>query len=328
MARSSRLYLLLGPEVGEKDDFVGQLRNGLAKEHGRPPEEHRLYAFDLDLSETMAMLRNGSLFTPHRLVLLNGAEQISRKNDIEQLKSFREHPPDSATLVLLSDQVKIDSKLDKIVPSEGKKIFWEMFENQKQGWVQGQVRRRGGKITSEAASELLEMVENNTRELSLAIERLVIYVGKRKEIGIEDIETFMYHSKEENVFTLFAALARRDLELSLEIAQKMLLSNESQPIQTVAGLLWQYRKLLALARMISDGVHPKEAFTRVNVRGKRNQETYMSAVRSYGIAELERAIALLTDADAELRRSGGALSKTLLDLLLYNLTVKKERIHA
>ncbi len=68
MNKPAAVYLLLGPEVGEKDAFLQRLAGQLAKQAGGKPEIHRFYAFDVELAAVLATLRNGALFSPHRVI--------------------------------------------------------------------------------------------------------------------------------------------------------------------------------------------------------------------------------------------------------------------
>ncbi|GAG11455.1 unnamed protein product, partial [marine sediment metagenome] len=79
MSKSDALYLLLGPEEGEKDLFLDRLIRRITKTIGQAPEVHRFYAFDSDTLEILAALRNGTLFSPYRVVLLRNAELLNKK---------------------------------------------------------------------------------------------------------------------------------------------------------------------------------------------------------------------------------------------------------
>jgi len=69
MSKNDSLYLLLGPEEGEKDAFVQRLIDRISKTIGQAPEIHRFYSFDSDVPEVLSALRNGALFSPYRVAL-------------------------------------------------------------------------------------------------------------------------------------------------------------------------------------------------------------------------------------------------------------------
>lgn len=323
MSKSDALYLLLGPEEGEKDSFLDRLIRRITKTIGQAPEVHRFYAFDSDIGEILAVLRNGTLFSPYRVVLLRNAELLSKKRDLDQLAEYRDRPAPQTSLILLSEEIgRIDKRLEKMVPKDNKVIFWELFENQKMGWILNFFGKSNIRIDPQAASFLLEMVENNTKELKDTCEKLRVYFGEGSRIRYADVEKILYHSKDENVFTLFEKISSRDLDASLEVLTKLLLTREADPVGLLAGLLAQVRKLKVLKGLIEQRYSYEEAFSRVKMSGKRMQKIYAEGCRQYSLDELQAAVLLIARFDHRVRSLKSNLHATLLQLFLYYLVVK------
>jgi len=130
----SGVWLLLGPERGEKGTFVENTLATLSKASGSEPEIHRLYPFDTRMVDLVALLRNGSLFASRRIVILANVEAVKGQGEAALLADYCSSPSPDATLFLLSDQVgdrEISTRITKAVPKERQKIFWEMFEGRK-----------------------------------------------------------------------------------------------------------------------------------------------------------------------------------------------------
>jgi len=327
MSKSDALYLLLGPEEGEKDLFLDRLIRRITKTIGQAPEVHRFYAFDSDTQEILAVLRNGTLFSPYRVVLLRNAELLSKKKDLDQLAGYCERPAPQTSLILLSEEIgRIDKRLEKMVPKENKVIFWELFENQKMGWILNFFKRSNIRIDPQAASFLLEMVENNTRELKDTCEKLRVYFGDGSKIEYADVEKILYHSKGENVFTLFEKISSRDLEASLEVLTKLLLTREADPVGLLAGLLAQVRKLRNLKGLIEQRYSYEEAFSHMKMRSKRMQKIYAEGCRHYSLDELQAIVALIALFDYRVRSLKSNLHATLLQLFLYYLVRRGGRV--
>ena len=323
MNKNDSLYLLLGPEEGEKESFVEQLIGRIAKAIGQAPEVHRFYSFDSEIPEVLSVLRNGALFSPYRVALLRNVELLNRKKDLDQLTQYAAHPAAQSSLVMFSEEIgRIDKRLERLVPKENKVIFWELFENQKMGWILNFFKKRKIRIDSQAASFLLEMVENNTKELKEICEKLSIFFGKGSEIGYADVEKILYHSKDENVFTLFDKIAARDLDASLEVLAKLLLSREADPVGLLAGLLFQVRRLKALKLLIEKRYSYQEAFVQAKITGKRMQKIYSSALQHYTLRELQAIVQLIARFDYRVRSLGSVLHPNLLQLFLYYLIVR------
>ncbi len=320
------LYLLLGPEEGEKDAWLRRLLERLTKESGGPPEVHRYYPFETDLSEVLAALANGSLFASFRVALFHNAEELKSKQAVELLAGYAARPSPDTALLLESPEVGgwkgVDKRIERLVPKENKVIFWELFESQKQGWVNNFFRARGVSVEPEAVDFLLDMVENNTRELQAICERLALFFGRGARVGYAEVERLLYHSKEENGFTLFDRLAARDLGDCLEVLSKILLSRDSDAVALLAVLASQVRKLHAFARLLEAHYTAEEAAGRLEIRGKRAQQTYAAACRRYSPEELARILRLTALFDQRARSLKASLHPALLQLYLYYAVVR------
>lgn len=339
MSKLPSILLYLGPEDGLRAEELDSLRSRIRKESGGEPEEHRIYLPDGSVSDAVDLLENGSLFASHRLVILAGAEQVRKKADVETIASYCDSSPDGATLVLVSDAVRLDSKLEKAVPPQARKVFWELFDNQKRNWVVSHFRKRNVAITPDALELFLELVENNTLELRTEADKLCVYVdarastaegaaalegaGGRPTVDVDQVETFIYHSREENVFSLYKSIVEDDFAAALEIVEKLDSSGEGGPVQLVGGLVFQVRKLLGLRSLLDNGVRHDEAFKKLAIRGKRIQSDYRAAAERFDLAELQRQLQALIEYDTAFRELGSGLERTMMDLLVYQLMFRR-----
>ena len=302
-----QLHMLLGPEKGQKDQYLENLKKSLKKQYGEDPEYHRFYPFDTDISQILSILRNGSLFSASKLAVILNSEEVKKAADIKMLGEFCKNMPDDVTLVFLSDSVSVDKRLSALVPASERKIFWEMFDNQKKGWVQKYFSDQGLKIEAKAVNMLLEMVENNTADMKEACQKLAFYFSIGDVIREEDIDNFVYHSKEENVFTLFEKMLLKDLSGALEVFSKITLSGDTDLVYLLSGLMRQIRRLLKVKTAVAEGETIQSAFQFYDVRGKKNQKVTGDGLRKFGLGELE----LLQRRTEELDRSMRELKKDM-----------------
>ncbi|MBN2508628.1 MAG: DNA polymerase III subunit delta [Spirochaetales bacterium] len=319
------VYLLLGPENGEKDEFISSLKTAAEKASGEAPEIHRFYPFDTQMADVISIMRNGSLFASSKFVIIQQVEDI-KQSEGKLLGEYCANPSDGVTLVLVSDTAsasQISSHITKAVPKSRTRIFWEMFENKKQGWITSFFRSKQMGIEPEALSLLLDLVENNTRDFKVACEALSSHYGPGRELTEEDIESFVFHSREENVFTLFDKIAAGDLSGALEIVSKILLSGDNNPVGIIGGLVFQFKRLLNYSRLIDAHYATQEALAKADIRGKRNEAMYARAQRRYTTSDLEGILCRLADCDTALRSEASALHRTYLETFIYTVIVKK-----
>jgi DNA polymerase-3 subunit delta len=317
--RASSTYLFLGPEEGEKAAHLEKVKQGIVTASGEQPEVSRFYAGESRMADVVLCLRNQTLFARHRLVILANLDEVKRAEEVATLVEYLGAPASDATLVLLSGGFagEIDRKITAAVPKESQKIFWEMFDNQKQGWVANFFKQKKITIASDAVDYILDMVENNTRDMRTECDRLALFFGPDATIGLEDVEHYIYHSKEENVFTLFDRICERELGSAAEVLDKILLSKEADATQLAGGLLLQFRRLAGFKRMLAENYEAAEAFPKLRIFSKKNQKTYIDASRKFSAEDLQSIVQLLAEFDERFRSVRTDLHALLLHLMVY-----------
>jgi DNA polymerase-3 subunit delta len=337
MSKPAPVYLLLGPESGEKSSRLKEIRS-LCRESnsGEDPEIHRFYPFETEQGEILAALQNSSLFATFRLVILSEADQL-KAAQAKMIAAYLSKPSDSAVLVIISSSTRVHDSIMKLVPKGQREMFWELFENQKKDWLIRFFKGQRLEISLEAVEMILSLVENNTQELRKVSNRFASYMralDNTGEITVDEVEKFIYHSRQESVFTLFASMAQQDLEHSIEIYRALQLSGEADPVQLFGGLLWQFRRLHSFISFTEEGDDESEAFKRATVlgssaaiRGKHNQQLYRSAARGYKRSEIERIITLICDTDALCREMPAVLHPTVMERFIYTVVRHAGQVH-
>ncbi len=322
-ATSERIWLLLGPEHGQKQEFLADIKQKLTKQFREAPEVHKFYAFETPFGEVLSLLQNGDLFASHKLVTIQNADEY-KKADNDLIKGYAKHPASESTLVLLSDETKADT-LTRVVPKDQTKIFWEMFESQKKGWVLNHFRSLGLTLGDEAAEFFLEMVDNSTDQIRLEAQKLLAFFEKGTTISLEDLEHYLVHTKEENVFTLFERITAGEFAKALEVLKKILSSKETEGIGLLGGLTWQFKNLLAFQNKLAERFPADEAFSALKVFSKKAQANFQIGARHYSLADLQAILILTSDFDQRLRQFRTEHHSLLLELYLYYTIVKKGR---
>jgi len=326
-----RVHLLLGPETGEKGARLKEIRGALRTEFSADPEIYRFYPFETLNGEIFTALQNNSLFSEHRLVILSQAELL-QSSQIKELEAYLEEPSDSATLVIISSETRVSQKIASRVPKSQTKIFWEMFENRKPEWVRGLFSRSDFAITGDAVDMMLELVENTTQELRATALQLMQFVATehRATVTEDDVERFIQHTRQESVFSLFEHMATGSYERALDILHTLIRSGDGDPIPLLAGLLWQFRRLVSLEELLAEGHRWDDAVNAVSIMGKtvaikrkKDLGIYAEAVKRYPLRESRSIIAAIGEYDMLTRQMGSDLHSLLLERLLGRIMVNK-----
>ena len=322
---NSSVFLLLGPEAGEKDRFIKGIKQNLEKKAGGNLESYSYYPYETSMADVVSGMRNGSLFSQDKLVRIGNVEDL-KKEGLDALTDYCANPAEGVTLLLLSDEIKISERLQKLIPKANRRIFWELFENQKQGWINSFFREQGMEIHPDALELLLDLVDNNTLDLKEACQRLALSLASEGDgytVSPEDVESRVLHSKEENVFSLFAKIAAGELQASLDICTKLIESGSGQAVGILGGLVWQFRRLHTLRLMLDSNFSLDDALARTGIKGKRNGQIYSKGCETYSAEELGRILALQARYDGLLRSTPSEAHQHLLGMFLYYTASRK-----
>ena len=326
------IFLYTGPEFGERNDAIAEIRQSAEKKFGSI-DYHQLYTSDVSLDDVLSLLRNGNLFIPTRFVVLRGAESIKKKEDIQLLSDWcdeqRNVKPDDVWLFLVSDETSVDKKLEALVPKEHRKIFWEMFEDRKERWLESYFGKNGYGLDPDAVDLILSLVENNTEALRNECSRFFACFEKGHTVTVDDVDSILAHNREESAFTLFDAMAAAGhdtaarLSEALSILQKLRNSKDTNYVSLIAGLTWCFRKLKVWHMLANEGGLSEFNLKINGFQAKKMQQKYRAAASIWSLAETEAAIALLADTDIFVRSSGTTVEPVSLQTLVYCLCVKK-----
>ena len=313
------LWLFTGPELGERNEAVEALRKTVEKKYGQL-DSHVFYAADTSLTTVLDIIQNGALFADARFAVVRNAEAIKKKEDIQLLTQWAEQKgADGAFLVLISDEISIDKKIEALVPKDHKKIFWELFENKKQDWIRRFFSQAQIRIDSDAIAALLELVENNTESLKTACTHISLFFEPGMQLSADTIEQILAHNKEETAFTLFDALSKDNIEYALNIRQKLTLSKESSSVQLIAGLTYCFRRLADWHLAAKSGTLDDFSLKKIGFTSKKAIDQYRRASRQWNEQAVFRIISLLNTTDMQIRAAGQELATVLLDTCLYSI---------
>jgi DNA polymerase-3 subunit delta len=202
------------------------------------------------LDETITYCRENNLAVP-------AARDDTRTLQLAIEKGF----PGNNHLIITTDMVDKRRGLYKTLNSEGliidcsvpkgarraDRIAQEAVLAERKDAILG----AGQKTMSQAAFHALhEKTGFDLRMFSSNLEKLVSYIGDRREISIRDVESVLPRTKIDPIYELTNALADRNPEQSLFFLDS-LLSSGIHPLQAFAAMINQVRKLLLVKDFVT-----------------------------------------------------------------------------
>ncbi len=232
------------------DGFVREkLRNTLIdRALGPAIREMNLAKFqggDEELNRAMEACRDYPCFAEKRVVWIGNAEKIKKKDSQEILKYLEEVQP---TTLLILEGEKLDGRLDwvKALKKNGKWVeIPEATREECAAWVRKCLQGSGKKFAPEVPDRMVELLGNSIGGLKLAVDQLILYVGRRETITCEDVEELFIKVSEEDIFGVVDSLIEEKTAKREKSFQALLETGEA-PLKILALLFRHLSILLSL----------------------------------------------------------------------------------
>ena len=333
----SEAYLLFGPEEGKKQDWIIEKKREILTSYP-DAEQILLFTFETTPDELTEALNSSSLFSSSKIVLLKSFDDIKKGPLVSSLVSYLKNPSDDSFLFLISSESsvkKFPAELTNQLKKENIIAFYEMKEDEKKYYVTTLFKREGFKITAEAVSLILSLVENNTLEIRTFCYPVIDFFAKKLEkiITEDDVSKFLAHTREETPSTLFAHIANCDLPSAIASLNRIMTTRSDGAISTVSALGKSFRMLEDLHIRLKEN-RPYEAFKLVGslktslfdfkgIYSPNDQAIYSKGVKNYTYSECDKIIAYLEMMDAEIRKAPQEMVKTMLECMIYTIIINK-----
>lgn len=192
--------------------------------------------------------------------------------------------------------------------------FPKLYESEFPKWITSRIKAMGKRISIEAAQLLASRSEQNLRDISNEIEKLIIYTEARDSIDIADVTSLSGANRDYNVFELQKAVGKRSLGSSLKILFNMLDADKQEIL--IVTMLTRYFTILW--KLIEESRHTSNDYQLASKIGVSPffVPEYKAALRNYTTNEIDSAFLALTDADLKLKTSSGSTLAIMQNLLI------------
>jgi DNA polymerase-3 subunit delta len=297
------------------------------------PEASRTWAvsrYSADRGATQAALEQAQtlpMLSPQQVVFLEDAEAIeklgekSREETVEHLDAYLRNPAPFTTLVLEATELDQRMKLGKLLVEKTLVVECGLGENQNDrqaaavSLARGMAKEAGVDFEKGAAEDLAEFVAADLMRLKTEIDKLVTYMGERKEISRADVIALVISDKTTTVWELSDMLASRQQKRALEFLDR-LLRNGEEPLPMLGAMTWMYRKLIE-ASEVKGATNEWQAARALGMRPEQAELALQNA-RKIPKERLLNGLKALQTADDRLK--GGEDPRTILEFMISELT--------
>jgi len=259
---------------------------------------------DAELSDVLDEVRTPGLFAERRVVVVRDAGPfVSRFR--AALERYLDAPSDAGLLVLDCRMLHASSRVYKKAMNDRALILCNTpKETDIPGWIERRARETYGlSITPEASRALVDLVgEQELGTFDAELSKLATYVGARREIVEEDVESLIGDHRIDKVFGITDALGRHDARAALELWDDIVRTDRSAPFRAMGGLAWGIRRLADIKRFVSRGGSLDAA--RRNWRISMSEQALRKQLEQFSLRQLEELLLRLLRMDTA-SKSGG-----------------------
>jgi len=311
------LYIVAGPDELFRRRAVEAIIEGDGSRQKTPQSVRRLSLAETTLSEILVEVQMPSLFAAHGVVVADRAETAIRKQkDVLVRLSQRSDLPETLVLTTQESPNKLGLKngLGKGVVIE----CYELWPSDVGAFVATEARHWKKTIDADAIASLAWGVGADASALAGELEKLALYVGKRRKITIDDVDALVGGYRTFAVFELVGHLVKCDAPGALRATGR--LREAGIVVAAVVGALSRVlRRVMGMKRLLSQGMSAEEAASALGIRMKSDKMETAKLARSADTRTLENAFCTLAKADVAFKQ-GEVSDETALEELVVRLT--------
>lgn len=311
------LYLFYGEETFLLEESLIKMVDLLVPPEGRAFNYQLFTGKETSVPDLLSKAKTFPFLADRKLLVVRNADEL--KGDEKILEEYCRNPQRQTVLIFTINQ-KEPSKgkvFFQIISTKGWTVnFPKLKEMEAAAWIDRKFAEEQFKINRKARDILLERVGANLQALSQEIEKIITFVGKRKNIESADVEAVVGQSKTETLFALADAIGQKKVEESLRILDRVLAMGETHlaifgMIQRQFRMIWQVKDL------------SRQGFNNVEIAKKMGQPPWLAQKmltpgQRFSQEQLNQFFLIFREADLEFKNSDH-LPRHILEFLILNL---------
>ncbi|MBC2721094.1 DNA polymerase III subunit delta [Desulfosporosinus sp.] len=251
---------------------------------------------------------NTMSFFANRLVVVDEVTyfQDGQTADLEPFIEYIANPNPSTCLLFIAENVHRGRKFYKAIDrAEAGEILEFSAPKRPQdwlAWVQLELKARGKSMEARTASQFIEWAGHQTGVLSQELDKLVIFVGDRTKITMEDVETITIQTIEASIFDLLDAVAIRSATKAIKKLHEVL--REEHPLKVLTLMVRQVRLLLGCDALRKRGGNVADVPSALGIRPYEAQKVWQQSSR-LSTKQLSKGLAECLNTDLAMKTGGG-----------------------
>ena len=333
-------YVFIGDEVFFRDQCRQALLAHLVPEDLRDFSMHDLDLSDVSVAEVLDRAQTPSLMAPFQVFFVRGVKNLytrgSHAEEFAAIEAYLKDPNPAAVLIFIADHLSIPAdvrkmemqdkdRYERIRETLGQHCTLVELARVEEGdgirWALNHAQKEGAKLEQDAARELIDALGADMMLVSRELEKLILYVGEKKQITLGDVETMVLAAKQRSLYELTDAISARDKTRALSVLDALLSTGDGDDA-AIGHLYMLSRTFRQMLVILEKNVRDSRAIWQALWQGFRvppfaAEDIIRQARRYKSRRELTRAIRLIARADVQLRSNPPSKRMVLEQLVIH-----------
>jgi DNA polymerase-3 subunit delta len=271
----------------------------------------------------LALVADGCATPPflvsRRIVVLRDVGRWTT-DEVTPLLAYLENPLESTSLVLAAGGGTIAPKLVAAVKAKGRVVSTNVDNRKAAEWIKAKVRESGVRLDARAVEAIKGHLGEEPGRLVAILDVLAAAFPAGAKVGLHDLEPYLGQAGSVTPWDFTDSIDEGKAAESLVKLHRLLEGGDRHPLVVLAVL---HRHVASLMKVDSAAIRSEsEAATALGIPSGRSTYPAKKALRSarqWGSASIAEAIALIADAEVDLKGRSGWPGEAVLEVLVARL---------
>lgn len=244
----SDYYLIYGEEEYLTRLYKNRLSAAMLKGEPEGNINYRHYSGEMDDSEAGAIAEEACLlpfFSDLLLIVVEGSGLFKKSNTLAERLVGK---ADTTKIIFMESRVDKRSALYKYIKKNGVVCEFKHEDVNLMPWIAGYLKKSDCLITSSAAKLLISKAGPDMQMLANEMDKLISYVGEKKQIDTDDVENICTTLLSSHVFTMMDYIVSGRSKDALVLYRELLAMKES-PLAILYLLTRHYNILFGIKEL-------------------------------------------------------------------------------
>lgn len=274
---------------------------------------------DYEIAAAVDAAQTPPMFTSKRVVVARGIGRFSSA-DMESLLGYLTEPCPTTVLVLTGGGGLVAKKVVDAVKKVGSVVDSGAPSGKaRSAWVSERLAESALRFDGRATLRLGEHLGDDLGRLRGILSVLAAVYGEGSRIGVDELEPFLGSAGSGAPWDLTDAIDRGDTSAALDQLARQVGAGERHPLQVMGSLQGHFLRMLRL-----DGAQCRDETDAAKVLGISGStfpaKKALAQSRRLGSSGIARAVALLAQADLDLRGQRDIPGDVVLEVLVARLS--------